>query len=137
MLNPPLNLVDQTFFSGYLRFLDLIERSGLEAELRAGGPYTFVAPASVPNALFGQGLACHQREAVLSQIAEGVYPYDNPLGISIPTIEGEGIGLGLDGSTLLSFPGGRVLDREIEADNGLFYGVETSAIDPVKLPACP
>ncbi len=137
VLNPPLNLVDQTFFSGYLRFLDLIERSGLEAELRAGGPYTFVAPASVPNALFGQGLACHQREAVLSQIAEGVYPYDNPLGISIPTIEGEGIGLGLDGSTLLSFPGGRVLDREIEADNGLFYGVETSAIDPVKLPACP
>ena len=137
VLNPPLNLVDQTFFGGYLQFLDLIGRSGLEAELRAGGPYTFIAPASVPSSLFTEAFACYRQEAVLSQIAEGVYPYDNPLGIFIPTIEGEGIGLGLDGSTLLSFPGGFVLDREFDADNGLFYGVETTAIDLSKRSRCP
>lgn len=138
VLNPPLNLVDQTFFSGYLSFLALIGQSGLEGELRAGGPYTFVAPASVPSGLSDARFACYQREAVLSQIAEGVHPFDDPLGISIPTLEGEGIGLAQSGGDMLAaFPGGRVLDREIEADNGLFYGVETSAFDLAERPDCP
>ncbi len=137
VLNPPLNLVDQTFFSGYLRFLDLIEESGLEPELRAGAPYTFLAPASIPPALFTSGLSCYQQDAVYAQIAQGVYPYDNPLGVFVPTIFGEGIGLGLSGEILVAAPGGRVLDREIEADNGLFYGVETSAFELTKTPSCP
>ena len=74
---------------------------------------------------------------MLSQIAEGVYPYDSPLGIFIPTIEGAGIGLSIDGNMLAASPGGRVTDREIEADNGLFYGVETSVFSLEERSVCP
>ena len=136
VLDPPLNLYDQLFFSGYTPFTSMIDQAGLQEMYQTGGPYTVVAPFVVPSAFFNQNLwGCFADRMVLSHTAEGLYPIQlpatvipdlDPLADRVITISAVEASREADAKpdtnpTIFTSP---VREFDVEATNGLIHGIE-------------
>ena len=140
VLIPDVDVVDRMFLAGYTRFLDLVDLAGLEEMLRTGGPYTIVPPLNLNAFYFAPQFDCYAEGAVLSHVAEGLYPY-NPLGVGFSDLAGGFIFIS-GGTATRSFMdiqvSAAVREVGVHATNGILHGVQSwLSVIPEHPTVCP